>query len=192
MNMATDLRLKEGLPEITDAIVATYVECKHINHLGHRPLPSREAVVEILCDLLDILYPGYWRRQNLHLGNVEYHVGDLIDGLHDKLTHQIARALRHEAECVQREAQDAAETYAPRPAPPWTSKPWPSRRPSSCSAVCPTSAWSWSWTPRPPSRATRPPRAITRSSSATPAWRPSPSTASPTSCCSWASRWSRA
>src|SRR5499426_3398524 len=98
MNMATDLRLKEGLPEITDAIVATYVECKHINHLGHRPLPNREAVVEILCDLLDILYPGFVRRQNLHMGNVEYHVGDLVDGLHDKLTQQIARALRHEHE----------------------------------------------------------------------------------------------
>src|SRR5262245_11837654 len=45
---------------------------------------------------MDILYPGYWRRQNLHMGNVEYHVGDLMDGLHDKLTTQIARALRHE------------------------------------------------------------------------------------------------
>ena len=34
--MATDLRLKEGLHEITEAIVATYTECNHINHLGHR------------------------------------------------------------------------------------------------------------------------------------------------------------
>jgi serine O-acetyltransferase len=94
--MATDIRLKETLPEITEAIVATYTECSHINHLGHRPLPSREAVVEILDDLLDILYPGFVRRQNLHMGNVEYHVGDLVDGLHDKLTQQIARALRHD------------------------------------------------------------------------------------------------
>src|SRR5262249_34358603 len=47
----------------------------------------------------EVLYPGYFRRQNLHIGNVEYHAGDLIDGLHDKLTHQVARALRHEAEC---------------------------------------------------------------------------------------------
>ena len=47
---------------------------------------------------MDILYPGYVRRQNLHIGNVEYHVGDLIDGLHDKLTQQIARALRHECD----------------------------------------------------------------------------------------------
>jgi serine O-acetyltransferase len=96
--MATDIRLKEGLPEITEALVTTYTECKYINHLGHTPLPSREAVADILCDLMDLLYPGFVRRQNLHIGNVEYHVGDLIDGLHDKLTQQIARALRHEYE----------------------------------------------------------------------------------------------
>src|SRR5271154_6987636 len=96
--MATDIRLKEDLPEITEALVATYTECRHINHLGHKPLPSREAIVDILADLMDILYPGYVRRQNLHIGNVEYHVGDLIDGLHDKLTQQIARALRHDCD----------------------------------------------------------------------------------------------
>jgi serine O-acetyltransferase len=96
LTMATDIRLKEALPEITEAIVATYAECRHTNHLGHKPLPSREVIVEIVSDLLDILYPGYVRRQNLHMGNVEYHVGDLVDGLHDKLTQQIARALRHD------------------------------------------------------------------------------------------------
>src|SRR6266566_1550875 len=98
--MATDIRLKEALPDITEAVVATYLECNRTSHLGHRPLPSREAIAEILCDLLDILFPGYWRRQNLHLGNVVYHVGDLIDRMHDKLIVQIARALRHEQFCT--------------------------------------------------------------------------------------------
>jgi serine O-acetyltransferase len=94
--MATDLRLKETLPEITDSIVATFLQCRHTNHLGHRPLPSRDAIIDILSDLMEILYPGFGRRQNLHMGNVEYHVGDLVDGLHDKLTQQICRALRHD------------------------------------------------------------------------------------------------
>src|SRR5947207_10126943 len=98
--MATDIRLKETLPEITEAIVATYTECNRTSSLGHKPLPSREVVIDILCDLMDILYPNYFRRQNLHIGNVEYHVGDLIDGLHDKLTQQIARAMRHEQSCT--------------------------------------------------------------------------------------------
>jgi serine O-acetyltransferase len=94
--MATDIRLKEALPEITEALVATYTDSSRLTHLGHKPLPSREIVIEILTDLMEVLYPGFGRRQNLHIGNVEYHVGDLIDGLHDKLTQQITRALRHE------------------------------------------------------------------------------------------------
>jgi len=107
--MATDIRLKEGLPEITEALVATYTECNRLNHLGHQPLPSREAVLDILADLHDVLYPGYSRRQNLHFGNVEYYVGELVDGLHDKLTQQIARTLRHEADCGAPVTDGAAE-----------------------------------------------------------------------------------
>src|SRR5947199_9937210 len=93
--MASDQKLKNSLPAITARIVGTYEECGSIHHLGHTPLPSYREVVEILADLREILYPGYGRRQNLHMGNVAYHVGDLIDSLHDRLTVQIARALRH-------------------------------------------------------------------------------------------------
>ena len=53
--MATDIRLKEALPEITEAIVASYAECGRTTHLGHRPLPSREGVIDILNDFLDLL-----------------------------------------------------------------------------------------------------------------------------------------
>ena len=94
--MAADLRVKEGLPEITEALVASYTECSRINHLGHQALPSRDAVCEVLADLYEVIYPGFGRRQHLHIGNVEYYVGSLVDALHDKLTEQIARALRHD------------------------------------------------------------------------------------------------
>ncbi len=95
--MASDFRLKERLPELTDRLVKSYTDVDAINHLGHCPLPSYKAIVEIVEDLKEVIYPGYRRREGLHLGNVTYHVGDLIDGLHDKLTTQIARALRHDA-----------------------------------------------------------------------------------------------
>lgn len=95
--MASDFRRKEQLPDLTNEIVSTYHEIGTINHLGHCPLPSYEVIVSALEDLKEIIYPGYRRRQNLHHGNIEYHVGYLVDGLHDKLTTQIARALQHEA-----------------------------------------------------------------------------------------------
>ncbi len=94
--MASDFRLKERLPELTDRIVSTYAEVGTIHHLGYCPLPNYETVISATEKLKEILYPGYRRRDNLHLGNVTYHVGDLIDKLHDELTAQIARALCHE------------------------------------------------------------------------------------------------
>jgi serine O-acetyltransferase len=95
--MASDFRLKEQLPELTDKIVQTYSEVSTINHLGHCPLPSYDVIIAVSEDLKEILYPGFRRREGLHMGNVTYHVGELIDGLHDKLTQQIGRAMRHDA-----------------------------------------------------------------------------------------------
>jgi serine O-acetyltransferase len=110
--MATDIRLKEALPALTERIVETYEECGGIHHLGHSPLPSYREIVEILADLREILYPGYGRRQNLHMGNVGYHVGDLIDSLHDRLTLQIARALRLVCKAKDLETDFEAEAQA--------------------------------------------------------------------------------
>lgn len=94
--MASDFRLKEQLPKLTEKILETYTRDDRINHLGHCPLPKYDTIVSVLQDLKDVIYPGFRRRENLHIGNVTYHVGDLIDGLHDKLTTQIGRALHHD------------------------------------------------------------------------------------------------
>lgn len=91
--MATD---KDGLNSITKDLVATYTQCSRINHLGQEALPSKDAVREILEELFEIIFPGFGRRQNIQIHNVEYYVGSLVDSLHDKLTQQIARAIRHE------------------------------------------------------------------------------------------------
>jgi serine O-acetyltransferase len=96
--MATDFRKKEALGELIDRIVDSYEEISLINHLGHCPLPNALEVIDIVQDIKEVLYPGYRRRQNLHLGNVTYYVGELVDSLHDRLTVQIARALRWAAD----------------------------------------------------------------------------------------------
>src|SRR6476646_11424501 len=98
--MASDVRLKEQLPRLTERIIAGYKSAGSIHYLGHCPLPNYEEIISCVEDLKEILYPGYRRREGLHIGNVTYHVGDLIDGLHDKLTRQIARALQHEDRVV--------------------------------------------------------------------------------------------
>src|SRR5258708_833723 len=94
--MATVLSRKDELTERTARMIETYQTFGKINHLGHCPLPNLATVIDIVEDLKEVIFPGYRRRQNLHFGNVAYHVGDLVDSLHDSLTQQFARALRHE------------------------------------------------------------------------------------------------
>ncbi len=108
--MASDFRLKEQLPNLTKKIVGTYTPDDRINHLGHCPLPNYDAIVSAIQDLKDIIYPGFRRRENLHNGNVEYHVGDLVDSLHDKLTTQIARALRHDDRVKNKDSDCESQT----------------------------------------------------------------------------------
>jgi len=108
--MASDFRLKAKLPDLTQRIVDTYSEVGSICHLGFCSLPNYDTIIAATESLKEILYPGYRRRDGLHLGNVMYHVGDLIDNLHDKLTGQIARALCHESgrsvKCNPRQRED--------------------------------------------------------------------------------------
>jgi serine O-acetyltransferase len=95
--VATDFRLKDQLPDITERIVETYAKGGKINHLDHCPLPRYDEVITAIGELSEIMFPGYRRREGLHHGNIAYYVGDLVDRLHDRLTTQIGRALRHEA-----------------------------------------------------------------------------------------------
>jgi serine O-acetyltransferase len=95
--MATDFRLKDQLPDVTARIVATYDRDGKMNHLDHCPLPRYDEIVAAINELNEIMFPGYRRREGLHHGNISYYVGDLVDRLHDRLTTQIGRALRHDA-----------------------------------------------------------------------------------------------
>lgn len=102
--MVHDVRLKEALPGIVDRLATTYVECPDIHHFDQFPFPNRDKVIHIIDDLREVLFPGFGRRQNLHMSNVEYYVGHLLVNLHDLLTEQIARAERHKG--------DESDTYA--------------------------------------------------------------------------------
>ncbi len=142
--MATDARLKEQLPDLTERIVDTFTEVGTINHLGHCPLPNYDVIIQVIEDLQEIIYPGYRRQEGLHQGNVGYYVGALVDRLHDRLTTQIGRALRHEARAPARGNRRSI------------SRPWVRPRRSSSSSSFPSSAGCWPSTCKPPTTATRP------------------------------------
>lgn len=97
------------LSHVTDQVVQTYSQIGTINHLDQPPLPNSDAVTEITLDLIEIIYPGYQRRQTLHSSDAAEHVSGLLDRLHVQLTQQIARAIQHE-QALADAARDSSET----------------------------------------------------------------------------------
>jgi serine O-acetyltransferase len=90
-----EMTFREQLPTLTESIVKSYGQESKLAHLDDCPLPKHEAVIAILEDFKDLLYPGFRRREGLHHGNVGYHVGNVLESLYEKLVSQIARALLH-------------------------------------------------------------------------------------------------
>jgi serine O-acetyltransferase len=86
-----------------------------VDHVGAALIPSKDEIIRILNILKDVLFPGYFGRQELTHSTLEYHLGNEMMILFDLLSAQIARSIRHECrrmdslciKCMEKGREDA-------------------------------------------------------------------------------------
>ncbi len=83
------------LGELTEALLESYRSDERTQHLDSEFLPSRAEVIEIIQELRDLLFPGYFSHHRLTDENVRYHVGEQLDHVATALHRQIFRSLRY-------------------------------------------------------------------------------------------------
>jgi len=87
---------RSQLPPIIDEIIKNCREDQTLTHFDTAMIPSKESVIEILEDLRDILFPGYFRKQEIDVYSLSFHIGNGVNRVFQKLAAQIARSIRHE------------------------------------------------------------------------------------------------
>ncbi|MEM2091926.1 MAG: serine O-acetyltransferase EpsC [Candidatus Bathyarchaeia archaeon] len=87
--------LEEGLPKLVDRIVESYEEYGGINRSEGEDLPSKQAVIEILEDLLSIIFPGYFGNMKVNRSNVRYFVGSLLSSIYSRLVCEVEKSLKY-------------------------------------------------------------------------------------------------
>jgi serine O-acetyltransferase len=87
--------LNEQLPRVVDAIVKSVIAHPHLQHLNRVYLPSRDAIIDAIERLRQLLYPGYFGKQGLTSANVKFRLGELVIELSDLLYEQVRCALRY-------------------------------------------------------------------------------------------------
>jgi serine O-acetyltransferase len=92
----TSENFRGELPRIVDAIVESCRDEETIDHIDAAPIPELDSVIELLMDLRDLLYPGYFGTQEIDGTSLSYHIGNEVNIIFEKLSRQIARSIRHE------------------------------------------------------------------------------------------------
>ncbi|MBM4332895.1 MAG: serine acetyltransferase [Deltaproteobacteria bacterium] len=101
VEMENTEKYRSHLPKVVEEIVESCKRERTIAHYDTIMIPSKESVIEILEDLKDILFPGYFRQQEVNAHSLPYLIGNVVNRLFEKLAAQIARSIRHECRRLQ-------------------------------------------------------------------------------------------
>lgn len=99
--MSEDFVIGPKLGELVQRVVDSYHADARIQHIDRVYLPSRAEIVQLVRDLLELLYPGFIGRQRLTKHNVAFHVGDLLPRVGEAAFRQIRMCLCYVEEASQ-------------------------------------------------------------------------------------------
>jgi serine O-acetyltransferase len=88
----------DELSRISAEIVGMYEQHGDLNRIDGENLPSREQVIEILQDLLTLLFPGYLGQEVPDRHDISFFVNGLINSVYLRLREEIARSLNDRLE----------------------------------------------------------------------------------------------
>ncbi|HEX8523492.1 MAG TPA: serine O-acetyltransferase EpsC [Tepidisphaeraceae bacterium] len=91
-------QLNESLPKVVESIVESVVNQPRLQHLNRVYLPSRDAIVECIKKLRELVFPGYFGKQGLTRENLPFRIGELVIELSDVLYEQVRHCLRYRDE----------------------------------------------------------------------------------------------
>lgn len=98
--MACKPYLGEKFNELVEDLLASYQSDAATQRIGKRFLPSRDEIIQIVQNLLELVYPGFYGRQDLTEDNLRDHIRSLMEETTERLHRQV-----HNCLCYDREAR---------------------------------------------------------------------------------------
>jgi len=88
---------QDQISNLVSSYTSSYM--KHARSIDREQgsLPNRDTIIDIIGMLREILFPEYFGRQQNINAAINYHIGDLLLNIHEKLGQQIGFALKHDA-----------------------------------------------------------------------------------------------
>jgi len=104
--------LEKGLPLLVDEILNNYQKFGGMDHLEGKDLPSKKVVVEVLEDLITVLFPGYLGTEEITKANIKYHLGKTLTSISTRLTGEVEKSLKYICRKISECPQDVCQKRA--------------------------------------------------------------------------------
>jgi serine O-acetyltransferase len=85
----------ETVTQLASQLVASYAKTGGINHLDGKNLPSKRVVTDITCDLIRLLFPGFFDEKLIHSSEIKLETTTLLDSVLGKLGDEIRKSLEY-------------------------------------------------------------------------------------------------
>jgi serine O-acetyltransferase len=108
MSTVPKAMIRPGRARLSEQLLHSYLGDTRARRISRRYFPSRDAIVQILELLLDLMYPGYFGRRDLEEGNLGEYVEALLNEIDPKLEGEIENCL-----CYGRERDDVNAEVGP-------------------------------------------------------------------------------
>lgn len=93
--MRNPISIDQEIRDRARAILETYGKLSpKLQHIGTTPLPDKAAVIDIVDDILQVIYPGYFGAKHVDGSTIAPHTENLVGSIAGRLTEEIYRSIR--------------------------------------------------------------------------------------------------
>jgi serine O-acetyltransferase len=86
---------EKGLPNLVEEIIENYETIEDMNQLEGKDLPSRKTVIEVLSNLMTIIFPGFTENINIHRSKLQGFLHDILDSTFNQLQGEVEKSLKY-------------------------------------------------------------------------------------------------
>lgn len=83
------------LSQIITQILDSYQTDRGINHIEGANLPGRAAVEEIVQDIINVLFPGYFEKQEMSRSEIKLYIWEKTVSIYHNLSHEISKSIKN-------------------------------------------------------------------------------------------------
>jgi hypothetical protein len=86
-------KLDKKIPEITNTLIKNIIEDSSLHHIKKYPIPSKTEIFNILKNIIDLIFPGYFTEKEINFINMTSHISILVNDIFENYPLKFLRVL---------------------------------------------------------------------------------------------------